>query len=381
MNFSIFELLTHERMVFLAILSCGLYTSYTDFRYGKIANIYTLFLIGFGIISQSIFISVGDLTWFHSCVILFGSLGFSFLMFYTGIWAAGDAKLFLGISLLMPKSAFSGTPETQFYPLILLVNIFLLFLVYITLKSIFKTTFRQQRTLIFKSFIAQLKQFPRRVLTVLAYIGVAGLAFYIPSRLGVDLDLAVRITLFMAIVFAFNKMEKKYIPQKYTVAFHVPFLLLAIFWAVPSLLRLGTFVIFIFAISWFLILFRFSVDFFFTKEVPIESLRPNIIPAERIVKIEQDGMTDKYMRVPVDFANPAQDNIIVDVSSEGLTPKQIEQLQQLAANGSLNEFENRLRIQEKIPFAFMIVLGALLTLLARGMVYSLIWRAELGQIL
>ena len=193
--------------------------------------------------------------------------------------------------------------------------------------------------------------------------------------------MAVRITLFMAIVFAFNKMVERYIPQKYEVAFHVPFLLLAIFLAIPSLLQLGTFVIFVFAISWFLILFRFSVDFFFTKEVPIESLRPSIIPAERIVKIEQDGMTDKYMKVPVDFANPAQDNIIVDVSSEGLTPEQIEQLQQLAANGSLNEFENRLRIQEKIPFAFMIVLGALLTLLARGMVYSLIRRAELGQIL
>ena len=125
MNFSIFELLTHERMVFLAILSCGLYTGYTDFRYGKIANIYTMFLIGFGIISQSIFISEGDITWVHSCVILFGSLGISFVMFYAGIWAAGDSKLFLGISLLMPKSAFSGTPETQFYPLILLGSVYI----------------------------------------------------------------------------------------------------------------------------------------------------------------------------------------------------------------------------------------------------------------
>ena len=69
MNFSIFEMLTHERMVFLAFLSCGLYTSYTDFRYGKIANIYTMFLIGFGIISQSIFISEAEITWFHSCVL------------------------------------------------------------------------------------------------------------------------------------------------------------------------------------------------------------------------------------------------------------------------------------------------------------------------
>ena len=59
MDFNIFELLTHERMVFLAILSCGLYIGYTDFRYGKIANIYTLFLISFGVISQALFVSDG----------------------------------------------------------------------------------------------------------------------------------------------------------------------------------------------------------------------------------------------------------------------------------------------------------------------------------
>ena len=370
MNFSIFELLTHERMVFLAILSCGLYTSYTDFRYGKIANIYTVFLIGFGIISQSIFISEAEITWFHSCVILFGSLGVSFAMFYTGIWAAGDSKLFWGISLLMPQSAFSRTPETQFYPLILLVNIFFLFLVYITLKSIFKTTFRQWKTLISRSFIMQLKQFPRRALRVFSYIGVGGLAFYIPSRLGVELDLAIRTTLFIAIVFTFNKVVEKYIPQKYELAFRVPFLLLAIFLAIPSLIQFGIFIVCIFFIPCFLIMFGSFIHLLFVKEEPIKSLRPNMISAERIVKIEQQDMADKYVKVAAGFANPAQDNIIVDISSEGLTTEQIEQLQQLAANGNLNEFGNRLLIQEKIPFAFMIVLGALATLLAKGMVYS-----------
>lgn len=94
MDFNIFQFLTHERMVFLAILSCGIYTGYTDFPYGKIANIYTLFLIGFGIISQVLFISDGAITWVHSCITILGGLGLAFAMFYTGIWAAGDAKLF-----------------------------------------------------------------------------------------------------------------------------------------------------------------------------------------------------------------------------------------------------------------------------------------------
>ncbi len=382
MNFSVFELLTHERMVFLAVLSCGLYTSYTDFRYGKIANIYTAFLIGFGIISQALFISEGNITWIHSCVTLFGGLGISFVMFYTGIWAAGDAKLFWGISLLLPPSAFSNTSETQFYPLILMVNIFLLFLVYVVLISLLKTTFQQQRTLIAKSFIAQLKVFPQRMLRMLSYIGVGGLAFYIPSRMGVELDLAIRITLFMVIIFVFNKIVEKFVPQRYKIVFHLPFLLLAFFLAIPSLMQLGTFVVFIFLVPWFLILFGSFIRHLFTKEVAVENLRPNMIPAERIIKIEQEGILgDKYVKAAAGFANPARMNIIADVSSEGLTPDQIAHLQHLAAKGSLKAFENKLSIQEKIPFAFMIVIGALVTLLAKGMVYSVVRGVELDQML
>ena len=376
-----FQLLTHERMMFIAILSCGLYTSYTDFRYGKIANAYTLILIGFGVISQIFFVTAGEITWIHSCAILLGGLGLAFVMFYTGIWAGGDAKLFWGISLLMPPSAFSQTPETQFYPLILLVNIFILFLGYGTLTSIFKTTFQQQKVLISRSFASQLKQFPQRMLRVLAYIGVGGLAFYIPSHLEVEFDLAIRITLFMAIVFAFNKVVEKSIPQKYKIVFHLPFLLLAFFLAIPSLLQLGTFVIFIFLIPWFLLMFGSFIRLLFTREVPIANLRPNMISAERIIKVEQKDMADKYVKIATSFANPAQENVIVDVSSEGLTSEQIARLQQLATKGDLSEFENKLLVQEKIPFAFMIVIGALVTLISKGMVYSLVRNVEFNQIL
>ena len=381
MNVNLFEWVTHERMVFLAILSCGLYTGYTDFRYGKIANVYTLFLIGFGVISQALFVSEGDITWMHSCVTLFGGLGLAFALFYTGIWAAGDAKLFWGISLLMPPSAFSRTPETQCYPLILLVNIFILFLGYVIVTSICKTTFRQQQTLIARSFGAPWKQFPRRLLQVLSYLGVGGVAFYIPSHLGIELDLAIRLTVFMALAFTFKKVVERCIPPKYEVAFHLPFLLFALFWAIPSLFQLGAFIVFLFLITWFLMMFGTLVQSLWTQDIPIESLRPNMIPAERIVKMEPPGQTEKYVKVSAGFANPAQENIVVDISSEGLTAEQIEALQRGAAKGWLNEGEKSLRIQEKIPFAFMIVIGALVTLLANGMIYSLVQRAEWEQII
>lgn len=363
------------------MLSCGLYTSYTDFRYGKIANTYIFILIGFGVISQTLFINTGEIPWLHSCITIFGGLGLAFAMFYAGIWAAGDAKLFWGISLLMPPSAFSQTPETQFYPLILLVNTFILFLGYILLTSIFKTTFQQQKVLISRSFTAHLKQFPRRFLQVFSYIGVGGLAFYIPSRIGVELDLAIRITLFMLIVFVFNKGVEKYIPEKHEIPFYLPFLLSAVFLAIPSLMELGTFVVFIFFIPWFLLMFSTFVRSLFTSEVPIANLRPHMIPAERVVKIEQKGVADKYVKVAVGFANPVQANIVVDVSSEGLTSNQVEQLQYLAASGYLSEFEDKLLIQEKIPFAFMIVIGALVTFLTKGMVSSFVKTVELSQIL
>ena len=384
MGFDIFQLLTHEKMIFLAILSCGLYTGYTDFRYGKIANIYTLILIVFGVISQALFVTAGEMTWVHSCTTLLGGLAISFALFYTGIWAAGDAKLFWGISLLIPPSAFSHTQETQFYPLILLVNIFLLFFVYITLKSIIKMPIRKQGTLISKSFIMQLKQFPKRILQAFSCVGVGGVAFYIPSQLGVDLDLAVGIALFMAIAFAFNKVVEKYIAGKYKIAVHTCVGILAIFLAIRSLTNLGVFVAFIFFISFFILIFSSYVRSLFTKETAIENLEPNMIPAERIVRVEVQQRINKYVKyvkVPAGIANPAQDNVIVDVSSEGLTDEQITHLHRLTANGCLQDSESGLLIQEKIPFAFMIVIGALINFLAKGTAYSVIQRVELSQII
>lgn len=381
MGFDIFQLLTHEKMIFLSILSCGLYTGYTDFRYGKIANIYTLILIGFGIMSQVLFVITGEITWVHSCIILFGGLGISFALFYAGIWAAGDAKLFWGISLLMPPSAFSRMPETQFYPLVLIINIFVLLFIYIALKSIFKIPFRQQWILTSNSFMTHLKQFPRRILRMFSYMGVGGLIFYIPSQLGVELDLAVQLAVFVTIAFAFNKVIERYIPEKYKIAFYIIFVLLTIFFVIRSLIDLGSLIFFVFLFSLFLFIFGSFVRSFFTKATPIQNLKPNMIPAERIVRIQEQQGTNKYVKFPAGFANPAQDNIVVDVSPEGLTQDQIAYLHQLDAKGCLQEPENGLLIQEKIPFAFMIVIGALVNFLTKGTIYSFLQNVELGQIL
>lgn len=374
MDFNILKLLTHENMIFFAILSCGLYTGYTDFRYGKIPNIYTLTLIILGIISQALFVTAGEITLVHSCTTLFGGLAISFAMFYTGIWAAGDAKLFWGISLLMPPSVFSHTQETQFYPLILLVNIFLLFFIYITLKSIIKMPMRKQGTLLYESFIMQLKQFPNRIFQALSCVGVGGVAFYIPRQFGIDLDLAIGIALFMIAAFAFNKVVEKYIAGKYKIAVHICVGILAIFLAIRSLTNLGVFVVFIFFLSFFILIFSSYIRYLFTRETAIKNLKPNMIPAERIVRIQAQQGTDKYVKIPADLANPIQDDIIVDVSSEGLTDEQIARLHQLATSGYFQESESGLLIQEKIPFAFMIIIGALINFLAKGMVYSLLFR-------
>ena len=379
MNFNILELLTHEKMIFFAILSCGLYTGYTDFRHGKIANIYTLMMIIFGVVSQALFVTAAEITWIHSCITLFGGLAIAFALFYTGIWAAGDAKLFWGISLVMPPSAFSHMHETQFYPLILLTNIFLVFFVYIIFKSIIKMPIRRQGTLISNSFVTQLKQFPKRLLQALSCVGVGGIAYYIPRQLGVELDLAIGIAVFMTVAFTFNKLVEKHITGKYKIAIHTSVGILTIFFVIRSLTNLGAFAAFIFLISFFILLSGSYVRSLFTKQIPIKNLKPKMIPAERIVRAENQNGIDEYIKIPASLANPAQDDIIVDVSSEGLTHEQIAHLHRIATDECWQESDSKLLIQEKIPFAFMIVIGALINLLANGMAYSMVQRVELSQ--
>ena len=109
-------MLSYQNLFISLLLLFCCYAAYTDLRERKIKNFCSYGLIYAGILSQvkfcinSIFTVVG---------------GFLIKLYWFGIFAAGDAKLVWGASLLMPAGLFSeAAAYAQYTPTTLVINIF-----------------------------------------------------------------------------------------------------------------------------------------------------------------------------------------------------------------------------------------------------------------
>ncbi len=99
-----------EQLILIFIVAFGLITSYEDIRFNRIRNKWVLLAISFGVfVSIFVFISNPKLTIpgggpylveFYLNVLCTFVLGY--ILWYTGLWSAGDAKLFLAYAFLIP---------------------------------------------------------------------------------------------------------------------------------------------------------------------------------------------------------------------------------------------------------------------------------------
>lgn len=145
--------------LFLPILFfIGIVTSYQDFHYGKIKNKWIIFGASWGIGIWLLLLGWSQLSPILSQiysvdfsyvmpsyifqVAVNSSISFAvgYLLWHFDLWSAGDAKLFFVISLLLPleyywKSAFPFFPSA-----VLLINIFSFALIFLVLKSLFIVT-------------------------------------------------------------------------------------------------------------------------------------------------------------------------------------------------------------------------------------------------
>lgn len=103
--------------------------------------------------------------------------------------------------------------------------------------------------------------------------------------------------------------------------------------------------------------------------VDVNRLEVGMIPAEQIVRVEQANGAVHYEKRQVAFSSRQDNRTIISPDPVGLTVDEIVQLQNLAAEGALAEFGNRVNIQPSIGFAPVIFVGTLLTVLCQGPFY------------
>lgn len=116
----------------------GIVASSTDFKEKKIFNKHILVAVGISLITYIIFWKQIHIELIKSYFInLFVSILISFLFFYFKIWAAGDAKLFLAIILMIPYELYEVDNRNVFPGIYVLILMFSLAFFYVVIETIY----------------------------------------------------------------------------------------------------------------------------------------------------------------------------------------------------------------------------------------------------
>ncbi len=372
-----------------AIILLGILTSYEDIRFTKIKNkwiIYALiyaviiyiFLIGYYSSSVELnkhYIAELITNFFFAVIVGFG-------MWYFCLWTAGDGKLFIAYSILIPLSVYEYGYQKWIPSITLLINIFILALVFMIGLIIYKLRLKELKkvSLSFLKNFFQPKQLLDSIVYLFAVYWMIELLLSLVGIIGVEQHYVLKMFLAMLI---FAGMQKKMKKTSFYLMLALVLLRLVIDKSVYSLMFLKNFIILI-------IIWRLIIGFItggiselgrelFSKEMNIQDLKPGMLLSEFIEKKEK--MTEKEL-----MALKKQENLeiiknkniyyikrpksgfefgkFIDEEAEGLTKKQIEVLKKTGIK--------KIKVSQTIPFAPLVFLGVLLTLIAKGNILILI---------
>lgn len=347
------------------ILLLGVITSYTDMKYGKIKNKHILLALGFALVAY-LFITLfmtkrGDeIRWGYFGELflsMFFALFGGFIMWYVGLWTAGDAKLFLAYTAIVPLSVYSYGYVKYFPSMIILVNTFVPMFLFLAFRIILRTTWKQK-------IVALKKSLEPRQLFSLA-VALFGLMWVISGLFNL-LHLPYNFFLMIFLLFLLLTFLEKILPISISKVFIILAIMRLIFdrnvFTTESIrMFVLMFLAFVF-IRYFILQLSFYV---FTKEVDINLLEKGMIPAEGIYEENENYRKRELLYFSLfSYLTERRKKYIFDINAEGLDEEEVGRLHKLYKDGKI-KFEH-LRVYQTIPFAIFMFLGVLLTILVRG---------------
>ena len=369
------------------ILYLGILASYTDIRYGKIRNkavlraiiyalvVYALAIIFFavkGTLSGRYVAELGTNILF-AAAICFG-------LWVIRIWSAGDGKLFFAFALLIPPEAYQFGSYNWVPSLTLLFNAFLIglfFMVYMLLGAAKWHNYRIAFSLFLKRFFEP-KKFIEIIVSLFAVFWLSEILLRLVEMGGsIILRYAVTIIIFKVLPLLFSRLKtSKAKPQLALTAFTLALsvLRLAIDRTVYTYDFLKGFIILVFVWGMTTRMFRTLLHSLgkdlFTKWVPAKKLKPGHILSDKLSKtdkldnkekkeiMEEKGSLVKKGKEYYVLSDKMFGKGCISAESEGLTKEDIKFIRKIG-------FKN-VRISSTMPFAPLLFLGVLATLLAKG---------------
>ena len=116
----------------------GIISSITDFKNKKIYNKNIIWAVMVSIFVYAVLWNQIEVMYIKNYLINLGiSVAISFLFFYFKIWAAGDAKLFLAIVVMIPYELYEVETNNVFPALYLLIMIFSVAFIYVFFETVY----------------------------------------------------------------------------------------------------------------------------------------------------------------------------------------------------------------------------------------------------
>ena len=364
-------------LIFLSLVFCG-YASYTDLKTQKIRNFCSLGLLYVGTLSQLMGWYLGRTTPLEISGLFFGGGLIAFGLYWFGVFSPGDCKLFWGLCLIFPSSLFESLIGTiGFPPLVLILNIIVPYAIGILGYLIFKFVLMRNKLKLLGYLLRSNLQ--KSVLLdgffgVLLLIGTGSVFTYLMQRFGWGLDPFMS---FILVLVSFMLIQKLLSLFPKTPAYYAVMGCVCVGLAVQATPSLPIFLSsFAFMLGLYFVVFVIAKQLVFSvanitlnSAVDVRGLQVGMIPAEKIVRVEQPDGSIRYEKRQGEFSAAQDDKTLISPDPAGLTAEEIAQLQNLATAGVFAEFENRVNIQPSVRFAPVIFAGTLLTVICQGPFY------------
>ncbi len=371
-------MLSYENLFISLLLLFCCYATYTDLRERKIKNFCSYGLIYAGILSQVISVLSGSNGLLSSIFTVVGGFLIVLALYWFGVFAAGDAKLVWGASLLMPAGLFSeATAFAQYTPTTLIINIFVPYCVILVTYLCLKTDVQQKWQAFMLIFQREdfRKQIFERIFQLIFLLGLRQFVILSLRWLGIEVGLWHQLLVVFSLYFILSYYVKKFglerirnyvvsVVMIQLIVITTPWTLSAWSQAYAPLLKIYLLYLTVFFFGRYFIenLDSMVLD----REVNISDLKEGMVPAEQIIRVGGSDGEITYRKQEFALPNVLDSNIVLGTLPGGVSKEKAAELKQLATDGEFEDFDNTIRIQYSLRFAPMICLGVILTLLCRG---------------
>ena len=342
-----------ELMMACAITICGCYATYTDIYFRRIPNGASWGLLAVGFVGQGLFWLWGAVELEQAATVFLVGFAVSYVLYIYGFWAPGDAKLFWAVVLVLPPTFFPATSLSSFNAPIwaLLLNALVLtcFVLLVLWAVLHPSRSAEARAGWDASQWLHLG---------LELAGIVGLVLGVGALL---LKEAMTFVEVVVAVLVFYLLVDRLVSRRYRLTLALPGLILGGYATLTS--QDWSIHLALWVVSWgvfFLYhLIRHLAPRFFVQTLPIQALREGMMPRWAIYAGDKAG---EYRC----GAEVEQGQDVLCYAGRPLTKKHVQTLHEKSAGGLFAPFGNELEVELAVPFAPIIAVAGVLTVVLGG---------------